>query len=245
MKKEFKAIWWTVAVLAVLQLVGGIIYTSYTAKLEREFTYVECTVTDVQTKKDEDSEDKNALIIERIVVTYKNSAGETVDAEMTDYPQSFAIGTTFTARYTNDPHSLSAEHTDWFTPIFLIVLGAVYAITAAALLIFRKHTGLYAMESPTEEYEESYHEMSDEHKDESSPDAEGEYAECSTPELTDEYTEKASPDGQDEFADNSTSAPNSSIFDRDLDSLPFNAIVGLAEARRREKTDASEKKNNE
>lgn len=250
MKKEFKTIWWTITVLAVLQLVGGIIYTSYTAKLEREFTYVECTVTDVQTKKDEDSEDENAFIIEKVVVTYKNSAGEMVDAEMAYYPQSFAVGTTFTARYTDDPHTLSAEHTDWFTPIFLIVLGAVYAITAAALLIFRKHTGLYAMESPTDEYdEEASPERSDERKESPSPDAKDEYAEGSAPELTGEYADKASSDARDEKtspeSEESDKALDSDIFEQDLDSLPFSAIVGLAETRRRGKTDTSEKKNNE
>lgn len=189
MKREFKIIWLCVAILAVLQLVGGIVYTSYTAKLEREFTYVECTVAEVQTKKDEDSEDENALIIEKIIVTYKNSAGETVDAEMTDYPQSFAIGSTFTGRYTDDPHKISAEHTDWFTPVFLIVLGALYAIADIAALLFRKHTGLYAMEAVGEEYEEN--------------------------------------------ADSDSSTRDDDTSDDGIDSLPFNAIVGLAESRKK------------
>lgn len=159
MKKELKILWITVAVLAVLQLIGGTIYTVWTAKEEQKYTYVECTIVSVQSKKEEDT-----VIIEGITVSYLGDDGTTVIAEMADFPSSFSVGTVFTGRFKNDPLKISAEDTDWFTPVFLIVLGGMYAIIDIALLLFRKKMGLYAMESVADDhiYEDDPDEDTDE-----------------------------------------------------------------------------------
>lgn len=160
MKKELKTLWITVVVLAVLQLIGGIAYTAWTAQCERRYTYVDCTVVSVSTSQ---GEEEGALIVEGITVSYVADGGGTVIAEMEDFPSSFAVGESFRGRYSDDPSLISAKTTDWFTPVFLIILGAMYALAAAVMFILRKKMGLYAMESPDERFEDDgeYDELDD------------------------------------------------------------------------------------
>lgn len=146
MKREFKTLWIAVAVLAVLQLIGGTIYTAATAARERDYTYVECTVVDVRKTEQEDT-----LTIEEITVSYTDADGNTVTAKMADFPASFSVGSTFEGRYTDDPYLISAEDTDWFTPVFLLILGGAYAIGDIVALLLRKRVGLYAMEDIQDE----------------------------------------------------------------------------------------------
>ncbi len=146
MKKELKTLWIAVVVLAVLQLIGGTIYTAATAANEKNFTYVDCTVLSVQSKQEEDT-----LIVTGITVSYTDDAGNAVVAEMADFPASFSVGSVFEGRYSDDPLLISAETTDWFTPVFLIVLGAAYGLFALITWSLRKKMGLYAMEDISEE----------------------------------------------------------------------------------------------
>lgn len=161
MKREFKTLWIAVAVLAVLQLIGGTIYTAATAARERDFTYVKCTVVDVRVTEQEDT-----VTIEAITVTYTDADGNTVTAQMADFPASFSVGSTFEGRYTDDPHRISAEDTDWFTPVFLLILGGVYAIGDIVAFALRKKLGLYAMvdvkdEKPLPEAEDTVNDRND------------------------------------------------------------------------------------
>lgn len=146
MKKELKTLWIAVVVLAVLQLIGGAVYTAATAANEKNFTYVDCTVLSVQSQEEEDG-----LIITGITVSYVDDGGNTVVAEMADFPASFSVGSVFEGRYSDDPQLISAETTDWFTPVFLIVLGAAYGLFALITWLLRKKMGLYAMEDISED----------------------------------------------------------------------------------------------
>lgn len=140
MKKELKTFWIVVAVLAVLQIIGGCAYTAMTAIKERNFTYVVCTVVSVQTTQDGDT-----VQVQEITVNYTDTTGNTVTAEMIDFPERFSVGETFQGRYENDPLKISAEKTDWFTPVFLIILGVAYGLFDVAALLLRKKMGLYAL----------------------------------------------------------------------------------------------------
>lgn len=140
MKREFKTLWIAVAVLAVLQLIGGTIYTAATAARERTYTYVECTVIDVRV-----TEQEEGVTVEAITVSYTDANGNAVIAEMIDFPSKFSLGSTFEGRYTDDPHKISAQTTDWFTPVFLLILGGAYAIGDIVAFALRKKMGLYAM----------------------------------------------------------------------------------------------------
>lgn len=142
MKKEIKIIFTVVAVLAVLQIAGGIFYTAYTYKKEKSYTYVDCTVLSVETEKSEDSDD--TLIVKGVTVSYVNKDGQTAVAKMKDFPSGFKEGSVFKARYSDDPCLLSVETTDWFTPICLLVLGISYAAGDLIFLLVRKKLGLYA-----------------------------------------------------------------------------------------------------
>lgn len=159
MKKEFKIIFITVAVLSVLQLIGGTVYTAWTASQDELYTYVDCTVVSVQSVTEGDT-----LKIEGITVSYVNENGEVVTAQMEDFPSSFSIGEVFSGRYLDDPLSISAKKTDWFTPVFLIILGAAYAIFDLIAFLLRKKMGLYAMVSPYD-YEDDEDEIADEDTD--------------------------------------------------------------------------------
>lgn len=146
MKKDLRTVWIVVMVLAVLQIAGGSYFTLRTALYEKNYTYVDCTVVSVQSTQEEDS-----LLVQGITVSYVNEAGETVLAQMEDFPSSFSVGSTFRARYEQDPYSISAQETDWFTPVFLLVLGAGYGLFGLAALLLRKKMGLYAMEDVSDD----------------------------------------------------------------------------------------------
>lgn len=141
MKKDLRTVWIVVMVLAVLQIAGGSYFTLRTALYEKNYTYVDCTVVSVQSIQEEDS-----LQVQGITVSYVNEAGETVLAQMEDFPSTFSVGSTFRGRYEQDPYRLSAQETDWFTPVFLVVLGLVYGLGGLGALLLRKKMGLYAME---------------------------------------------------------------------------------------------------
>lgn len=143
MKKQYKTLLIIVTVLAVLQIIGGIVYTSIVGVQEKEYTYVTCTVVEVETEQQEDE----SYIVKGITVTYENDKGEAVTATMQDFPSSFAEGKSFEARYKDNPLSLSAQKTDWFTPVFLLCLGVCYAIGAIVMFAMRKKMGLYALDN--------------------------------------------------------------------------------------------------
>lgn len=145
MKKELKTVWIVVAVLAILQIIGGSIYTLHTAEQEKRYTYVACTIEEIRTKQDGDS-----LIVEGITVSYRADDGSTVTAQMVDFPPRFSEGDTLQGRYVDDPLKISAQQTDWFTPVFLIVLGVAYAAFDVAALLLRKKLGLYALQNAKE-----------------------------------------------------------------------------------------------
>ncbi len=140
MKKSLVTLFVVVAVLAVLLIAGGIAYTVLTAEKESAYTYVEATVKEVETEPSDD-----AVTIKKVTVTYTGADGEEVTAVMEDFPEKFSVGSTFTARYSVDPLTLSAEKTDWFTPIFMLVLGVAYALGDAIAFFNRKKFGLYAL----------------------------------------------------------------------------------------------------
>lgn len=151
MKRDFKILCTAVAVLAVLQIVCGAAYTVYTVKEDSSYTYVECTVLEVKT-----SQEDEAVKVEEITVSYMNEEGRSVVARMADFPERFSVGSVFTGRYRDDPMSISAQKTDFFTPVFLIVLGAAYAIADTVFLLMRKKMGFYAMEDVREESADFY-----------------------------------------------------------------------------------------
>lgn len=155
MKKELKTLWIVVAVLAVLQIVGGCIYTGWTVAKDRTYTYVDCTVVSVQSTKKDD-----IVTIDAVIVSYVNEQGQTVLAQMADFPASFAESSTFRGRYLDDPLTLSAQQTDWFTPVFLLILGLAYALFDLGALLLRKKMGLYALEDISED--EQQEEMTEE-----------------------------------------------------------------------------------
>lgn len=145
MKKELKTIWVVVAVLAVLQILGGSVYTAMTAAKERNYTYVDCTIVSVQSTQDDDS-----VQIQSVTVTYLDREGNTVTAQLQDLPERFAVGETIRGRYADDPQKISTEKTDWFTSVFLIVLGTAYGLFDVGAWLLRKKMGLYALEDVSE-----------------------------------------------------------------------------------------------
>ncbi len=141
MKRQVKSFIIVIAVIAVLQIAGGTVYAIHTARNDKQYTYVDCTVVSVDFEEKED----NQGTINGITVSYVNSEGQTVVAKMADYPYKFSVGTVFRARYTDNPELLSAQSADWFTPVLMIVLGVAYAIGDVVLWVIRKKTGLYAL----------------------------------------------------------------------------------------------------
>lgn len=157
MRKDFLTIFIVIAVLAVCQIVGGVIYTVKTAIEDRKYDYYECTIIDIETEKVEsDEESVEQYKIKAVKVTYTLEDGTTITANATQYPQSIAVGNVFVGRVSNESISgnVSCETTDWFTPILMIVLGVVYALADLLFYLFRKKTGLYALRDVSDDYVE-------------------------------------------------------------------------------------------
>lgn len=199
MRKQYKTLLIILVVLAVLQIIGGIVYTTLTGINEKKYTYVTCTVTDVQTEQNEDE----TFTVIGIEVSYRGEDGQTVYAQMQDFPSSFQVGESFEARYVDDPLSLSQEKTDWFTPVFLLVLGIEYAIGAIVMFAMRKKMGLYALQADDNENapidEDDWHIY--EENSQNMPQNEREIDEIFPLESGEEI-------GQVGFADNQTSTPS-------------------------------------
>lgn len=137
--KQLKIIWIIVVVLAVLQIVGGCVYTAWTVKDEQRYTYVDCVIDGIDSVQDGDN-----YKIESVTVSYFMD-GASVSAILVDYPAKIELGATLSGRYAENPTEVSCKTTDWFTPIFLICLGVAYAIGAAVAFVLRKKMGLYAI----------------------------------------------------------------------------------------------------
>lgn len=137
--KQLKTIWIIIVVLAVLQIIGGSVYTAWTVDNERRYTYVDCVIVDITAVADGDS-----YTVEAVLVEYE-ADGKTVSAKLVDYPSKMEIGTTVHGRYDQSVQEISCKTTDWFTPIFLLCLGVAYAIGAALAFVFRKKMGLYVI----------------------------------------------------------------------------------------------------
>lgn len=155
MKKQLKTIFIILIVLAVLQIVGGVVYLSFTAVEDASYTTVECTIHSVvftKTEKQEEQEEQGT--IDKVIVTYQNAQGETIQAELSDYPASFSIGSVFEGRYkSEEPTKITMEETDWFTPSFMLCVGVLYAIGATLLFVFRKKLGMYALDDAVDDEE--------------------------------------------------------------------------------------------
>lgn len=146
MKRHLKTLLVVIAVLAVFQIVVGALLLSWTVKTEHSYTYVSATITEIQTEKQQNEDGDEYYTVKSVSVTYTNDSGESVTATLADFPYSFELGTVVKCRYTDNPLSLSTQTTDWFTPIFTVSLGAIYAIGGTLLFVFRKNFGLYALE---------------------------------------------------------------------------------------------------
>ncbi len=169
MKRRLRTLLVIIAVLAVFQIVAGALLLSWTVTTEKSYTYVTATITEIQTEKQQNEDGDEYYTVKSISVAYTNNSGESVVATLADFPYSFELGTVLECRYTDNPLSLSTQTTDWFTPVFTIVLGVVYAIGGTLLFVFRKNFGLYALEDTEKgdfEEEEDDWELDDEQSNE-------------------------------------------------------------------------------
>lgn len=159
MKRQIKTIFIILVVLAVLQIVGGTIYLSFTAVDDKKYTTVECTIHSVVfTKTEDDEEEGTSGTIDKVIVTYQNEQGDTIEAELEDYPASFSIGSVFEGRYKDDPYKITLEETDWFTPSFMLAMGIAYAIGTSVLFAMRKRMGWYALDDGQDKHAEDVEE---------------------------------------------------------------------------------------
>lgn len=153
MKKQLKTILILLIVIAVLHIVGGIVYISFTAAEDKRYTSVECTISEVNVSKSEANEDGEGenVTIESVVVTYKNAQGELVEARLADFPQSFEVGSVLNGRYKDDAHSITLDSTDWFTPSLVLFIGGMYGIGAGVLFATRRKAGMYALDTEAQD----------------------------------------------------------------------------------------------
>lgn len=129
-------------VLAAILVVGGVVYVSLTAVDAARYQSVMATVVQVKTEK----KDENSVVVKSVTVQYETPQGTVRDDLSGQLPDKLQEGGTLSVRYKkSDTSFVTAERIDWGTPIFLLVIGVLYAVGSIVFVHLRKKAGDYAL----------------------------------------------------------------------------------------------------
>ncbi|MCM1290101.1 MAG: DUF3592 domain-containing protein [Corallococcus sp.] len=146
-------------VLAVILIAGGVTYVSVTAVNAAKYQTVSATVVEISTEK----KDENTVIVTGVAVRYETAGGVVQNKLSGQFPKELKEGSQISVRYKKDDVTfVTAEHVDWGTPIFLLVLGVLYAVGSGVFIYLRKKAGDYAIYDGTVEGDGVFEDAADE-----------------------------------------------------------------------------------
>jgi hypothetical protein len=131
-----------VVVISTILIVGGVVYTSLLGVENSQYTKTTATITHIETEK----KGENTFIVKSASVTYDTPEGTKVNKLSGVLPVSLKEGGQVEVRFNNaNPDSVTAEMIDWFPAVFLLILGVLYAVGGAVVVVLRKQAGYYAI----------------------------------------------------------------------------------------------------
>ena len=129
-------------VLAAILIAGGVTYVSITAVNAAKFETVTAIVTEITTEQ----KDENSVTVTGVTVRYETSDWTTESKLSGQLPKELKEGGSLIVRYKKDDVSfVTTEYVDWGTPIFLLVIGVLYAVGSGVFIYLRKRAGDYAL----------------------------------------------------------------------------------------------------
>ena len=146
MSKTIKKLIIFVVVISTILTVGGVVYTSLLGVENSRYTKTMGTITEIETDVEEGETPKYS--IKSATVTYDTADGPKTNklTGVLQLPPRVAIGTEIDVRYNNEnPNVVKSEMIDWFPAVMLLILGVLYAVGGALVIVFKKKAGHYAI----------------------------------------------------------------------------------------------------
>ena len=135
-----------VVVISTILTVGGIVYTSMLGVENNKYTTTMGTIAEIETE----TVGENTVVVKWASVTYKTPQGEMTSKLSGMLPNRLEKGAEVEVRFNNEnPYKVTAETINWFPAVMLIVLGVLYAVAGAMVIVFKKKAGYYAIVEQT------------------------------------------------------------------------------------------------
>ena len=135
-----------VVVISTILTVGGVVYTSMLGVENNKYTTTMGTIAEIETE----TVGENTVVVKWASVTYKTPQGEMTSKLSGILPNRLEKGAEVEVRFNNEnPYKVTAEKINWFPAVMLIVLGVLYAVAGAMVIVFKKKAGYYAIVEQT------------------------------------------------------------------------------------------------
>ena len=146
MNPKLKKIVILVIVMSVILTIGGVVYTSLLGVENSQYTKTMATIVEIETEQAGD----NAFIVKGAVVSYETPEGMVTSSLKGVLPNRLEIGAQVEVRFKNDDVAqVTTEMIDWFPAVMLLILGVLYAVCGAMIIVFKKKAGYYAIVEQT------------------------------------------------------------------------------------------------
>lgn len=131
-----------VVVISTILIVGGIVYTSFLGVENKQYTKTTATIAKIESEQT----GEHTFVVKGATVTYDTPQGTKTNKLQGILPFRLEEGAEVEVRFKNeDVDYVTAEMINWFPAVFLLVLGVLYAVGGAMLIVFRKKAGYYAI----------------------------------------------------------------------------------------------------
>lgn len=146
MNSKLKKIIIFVVVISTILTVGGVVYTSLLGVENSRYTKTMGTITEIETE----TTGEYTVIVKSATVTYQTPDGTKANKLTGVLPSRLEKGAEVEVRYNNENTDLvTAEMIDWFPAVMLLILGVLYAVGGATVVVFKKKAGYYAIVEQT------------------------------------------------------------------------------------------------
>lgn len=133
-----------VVVISTILIVGGIVYTSFLGVENKQYTKTTATIAKIESEQT----GEHTFVVKGATVTYDTPQGTKTNKlqGILILPPRLEEGAEVEVRFKNeDVDYVTSEMINWLPAVFLLVLGVLYAVGGAMLIVFRKKAGYYAI----------------------------------------------------------------------------------------------------
>jgi hypothetical protein len=136
-----------VVVISTILIVGGVVYTSLLGVENSQYTKTTATIVDFDVVSVGEKNGIEQFEIKNVRVTYETPDGTKINTlSGVVMKRSYYIDEQVEVRFNNaNPDIVKIEMIDWFPAVFLLILGVLYAVGGAVVVVLRKQAGYYAI----------------------------------------------------------------------------------------------------